>query len=74
MTNFDKLKQIISIIFDCDINELNEDTDIAKLESYDSLNFINLIMEVESAFSHNIPLILIDSIKTIDDLKKILEL
>jgi acyl carrier protein len=74
MEDFDKLKSIVSNVFDCDEDEIDEKTDLTKLINYDSLNHINLIMEVENIFSQNIPIEMIDSIKTLDDLRKILNL
>jgi acyl carrier protein len=74
MEDFDKLKSIVANVFDCDVDEIDEKTDLTKLINYDSLNHINLIMEVENIFSQNIPIEMIDSIKTLDDLRKILNL
>jgi acyl carrier protein len=50
MENYEILKRIVANVFDCDVSEIDEKTDLTKLINYDSLNHINLIMEVENFF------------------------
>jgi acyl carrier protein len=67
MENYEILKRIVANVFDCDVSEIDEKTDLTKLSNYDSLNHINLIMEVENEFSISIPLEDVDKLFFLKD-------
>ena len=50
MNNEQKLKQIISSVFKVDISSINNGTSPDSIESWDSLNHLNLVLALEEAF------------------------
>lgn len=68
MDKIDAVKQVICSVLNCESIELSESTDIRKIDGYDSLNHIKIVLEIEEMFSINIPLSSVDSIKTISDI------
>ena len=50
MNNEQKLKQIISSVFKVDISTINNGTSPDSIESWDSLNHLNLVLAVEEGF------------------------
>lgn len=53
MNNEQKLKQIIASVFKIDVGGVNEDTSPDTVESWDSLNHLNLVLALEEAFNVN---------------------
>lgn len=56
MDKIEAVKRVICSVLNCELIELSESTDITKIDGYDSLNHIKLIMELESQLSINIPI------------------
>jgi acyl carrier protein len=50
MNNEQKLKQIISSVFKVDISTINNETSPDSIESWDSLNHLNLVLALEEGF------------------------
>ncbi len=50
MNNEQKLKQIISSVFKVDISTINNGTSPDSIESWDSLNHLNLVLALEEGF------------------------
>ena len=46
----DKIKKIMSEIFNLDINQINNDSAISNVEKWDSLTHISLIISIEKEF------------------------
>lgn len=68
MDKFEAIKQVICSVLNCELSEVSESTDITKIDGYDSLNHIKIVLEIEELFSINIPMSSVDSIKTIGDI------
>lgn len=56
MDKIEAVKRVICSVLICELSEISESTDITKIDGYDSLNHIKLIMELESQLSINIPI------------------
>ncbi len=50
MNNEVKLKKVLANVFDVDVNQINEDSSIDTLESWDSLNHLKLVLALEQEF------------------------
>lgn len=50
MNNEQKLKQIIASVFKIDASTVNNETSPDTVESWDSLNHLNLVLALEEAF------------------------
>lgn len=50
MTNEEKLKKIIGSVFKIDATSVNNETSPDTVESWDSLNHLNLVMALEEGF------------------------
>lgn len=53
MDNEQKLKQIIASVFKIDVKSVNNDTSPDTVESWDSLNHLNLVLALEEGFEVN---------------------
>lgn len=53
MNNEQKLKQIIASVFKIDVATVNSNTSPDTVESWDSLNHLNLVLALEEAFNVN---------------------
>jgi acyl carrier protein len=53
MTNEEKLKKIISSVFKIDASDVNNETSPDTVESWDSLNHLNLVLALEEGFNVN---------------------
>lgn len=51
MTNEEKLKKIISGVFKIDALDVNNETSPDTVESWDSLNHLNLVLALEEGFN-----------------------
>ena len=51
MSNKEKLKEILALILKIDVNEINESTSYNVIESWDSLNHMNIILSIEEEFN-----------------------
>lgn len=71
MDKIEAVKRVICSVLICELSEISESTDITKIDGYDSLNHIKIVLEIEDLLSINIPLSSVDSIKTIGDFIKI---
>ncbi len=47
----DKIKEIMSAIFNVDISNINEDSSSDTIDSWDSLKHMNLILAIEEEFN-----------------------
>lgn len=50
MTNEEKLKKIIGSVFKIDASSVNNETSPDTVESWDSLNHLNLVLALEEGF------------------------
>ncbi len=50
MTNEEKLKKIIGSVFKIDASSVNNETSPDSVESWDSLNHLNLVLALEEGF------------------------
>jgi acyl carrier protein len=50
MTNEEKLKKIIGSVFNIDASSVNNETSPDTVESWDSLNHLNLVLALEEGF------------------------
>ncbi|KAA8756266.1 acyl carrier protein [Paenibacillus sp. UASWS1643] len=69
MDKFDRVREIVSKILEVPISEINIDSKKEDFEKWDSLNQLNLIMELEAEFAVSIPM---EEIANINSLKAIL--
>ena len=67
----EKLYQVISNVFNVDVNRINEETSPENLEEWDSFNFYVLLDEIEKEFDMKFDLDETFEIKKIRDIKKI---
>jgi acyl carrier protein len=66
------LKKILSNLLKIDINEITNQTSSKDIESWDSFNTLNIVVEVENEFGIVINLEELVTLKTFLDLKNIL--
>jgi len=66
------LKKILSSLLKIDINEITNQTSSKDIESWDSFNTLNIVVEVEKEFGIVINLEELITLKTFLDLKNIL--
>jgi acyl carrier protein len=55
MLNEDKLKKIMAIMLKVDLSEINEDSSMDNVASWDSLRHMNLVIALEEEFRVTIP-------------------
>ena len=67
----EKLYQVISNVFNVDVNRINEVTSPENLEEWDSFNFYVLLDEIENEFDMKFDLDETLEIKKVGDIKKI---
>ena len=48
-----KLKKVLSVVLDCDISEINNNSSIYKIKNWDSLSHYELIEKIEKEFNVN---------------------
>lgn len=53
--NKDRIKQVMSVVFEVPLQEINEDVSTDNLENWDSLRHLNLILALEEEFGVSIP-------------------
>ena len=69
----EKLYQIVSEVFNVELNKINDDTSPENLEEWDSFNFYVLLDQIENKFNIKFDLDETLEIKKIGDFKKLLE-
>ena len=69
----EKLYQIVSEVFNVELNKINDNTNPENLEEWDSFNFYVLLDEIEKEFDMKFDLDETLEIKKIGDFKKLLE-
>ncbi len=69
----DRIKAILAEQLDVDVEDLTNDTDIAKDLNCDSLDVVEILMTIEDEFSVEIPDEEIENIKTIGDMVEYIE-
>ena len=69
----EKLYQIVSEVFNVELNKINDNTNPENLEEWDSFNFYVLLDEIENKFNIKFDLDETLEIKKIGDFKKLLE-
>ena len=67
----EKLYQVISNVFNVDVNRINDETSPENLEEWDSFNFYVLLDEIENEFDMKFDLDETLDIKKVGDIKKI---
>ena len=67
----EKLYQVISNVFNVDVNRINDETSPENLEELNSFNFYVLLDEIEKEFEMKFDLDELLGIKKVGDLKKI---
>ena len=55
MLNEDKLKKVMAIMLKVDLSEINEDSSMDNVVSWDSLRHMNLVIALEEEFRVTIP-------------------
>jgi acyl carrier protein len=55
MLNEDKLKKVMAIMLKVDLSEINEDSSMDNVASWDSLRHMNLLIALEEEFRVTIP-------------------
>lgn len=65
------LKDIVSRLLDLDVNNINDELERDKLESWDSFNHLLLISEIEKNLRITIPLPEIEKIRSFKELREI---
>lgn len=55
MNTSEKIKKIMSVIFEIPIESINEDSSSDNIENWDSLHHLNLIVALEEEFGVSIP-------------------
>ena len=69
----EKLYQIVSEVFNVELDKINDDTSPENLEEWDSFNFYVLLDQIENKFNIKFDLDETLEIKKIGDFKKLLE-
>jgi len=69
----EKLYQIVSEVFNVELNKINDNTNPENLEEWDSFNFYVLLDQIENKFNIKFDLDETLEIKKIGDFKKLLE-
>ena len=69
----EKLYQIVSEVFNVELNKINDDTSPENLEEWDSFNFYVLLDQIENKFNIKFDLDETLEIKKIGDFKKLFE-
>ena len=69
----EKLYQIVSEVFNVELNKINDDTSPENLEEWDSFNFYVLLDQIENKFNIKFDLDETLEIKKIGDFKKMFE-
>lgn len=69
----EKLYQIVSEVFNVELNKINDNTSPENLEEWDSFNFYVLLDEIENEFNVKFDLDETLEIKKIGDFKKIFQ-
>ena len=67
----EKLYQIVSEVFNVELNKINDNTNPENLEEWDSFNFYVLLDEIENEFDMKFDLDETLEIKKVGDIKKI---
>jgi len=68
-----KLKKIVANILKIEINDITSQTSSKDIESWDSFNTLNIVVEVEKEFGIDINLEELVNLLTFEDLKNILK-
>lgn len=53
--NKDRIKQVMSVVFEIPLQEINDDVSTDNLDNWDSLRHLNLILALEEEFGVSIP-------------------
>ena len=69
----EKLYQIVSEVFNVELNKINDNTNPENLEEWDSFNFYVLLDQIENKFNIKFDLDETLEIKKIADFKKLFE-
>ena len=69
----EKLYQIVSEVFNVELNKINDNTNPENLEEWDSFNFYVLLDQIENKFNIKFDLDETLEIKKIGDFKKLFE-
>ncbi|UFJ40040.1 acyl carrier protein [Brevibacillus humidisoli] len=73
MNRLEKVRTIVSTIMEVPIEAVTPESEREDYEKWDSLNQLNLVMEIESAFGISFSLEEMSSINSIKDILDILE-
>lgn len=73
MATVDKVKKIIAEQLNKDISEIGEDLDIVKDLGADSLDIVEMIMNIEEEFGITVPDDKAVNVKTVKDIVSLLE-
>jgi acyl carrier protein len=71
--SLENLKQIVSEIFNIEINQIRDELGPSDIKAWDSLGQLRLIMTIEAQFNITIEIEEIFEILTIGDIKKLLK-
>lgn len=73
MSTKDKLQEIFRLVFDDDEIEIDENTTADDIEEWDSLTHIQLIVEIENAFSIKFSMVETMKLKNVGELISLIE-
>ena len=51
MSNNEKLKEIVALILEIDVHDINDSTSFDVIDSWDSMNHMNIILSIEQEFN-----------------------
>ena len=65
--NDKKFIQIISKVFNIDHSKVDRNTNIKKLQNWDSLKAVSLLVQIEKNYNKKIPVDIIEQLETVND-------
>ena len=65
--NDKKFIQIISKVFNIDQSKVDKNTNIKKLQNWDSLKAVSLLVQIEKNYNKKIPVDIIEQLETVND-------
>ena len=65
--NDKKFIQIISKVFNIDQSKVDRNTNIKKLQNWDSLKAVSLLVQIEKNYNKKIPVDIIEQLETVND-------
>jgi len=51
MSNKEKLKEVLALVLEIDVHDINDSTSFDVIDSWDSMNHMNIILSIEEEFN-----------------------